>query len=155
MLRGGYLQSHIKDVLIPTYRQRYYTLISAIVNKLEPLGVCIETNRSKTGTAGGFFTYLRLPADLPIARTVAAFAFKNQALRIAFGHMFTVVGDEGSVRRAESEGGFARCVRLCWAWHEEAEIEEGIGRLATVIVDIRERMATGESVGSEIAIGIR
>lgn len=155
MLRSGHLQGHIKQILIPTYRKRYYTLMAAISKFLVPLGVTVEVNKSNNSTtAGGFFTYLRFPDDLPSARTVAAYALKEQLLRIAFGHMFTVTGDQGSVTRAESSEGFAKCVRLCWAWHEEAEIEEGIERLAAAIVGIREMMQRGENVG-EVSIGIR
>ena len=157
MLRSGQLQSHIKDNLIPTYRKRYYTLMAAINDLLSPLGVVVEVSvrgDSSTATAGGFFTYLRLPDDLPVARTVAVFAL-NQRLRIAFGHMFTVTGDEGSVARAEASDGFAKCIRLCWAWHEDAEIKEGIERLAAAIVDIREMMKRGEKVESQVSIGIR
>ncbi|PVH89462.1 aminotransferase [Cadophora sp. DSE1049] len=157
MLRSGRLQSHIKNVLIPTYRQRYYTLMAAIEDFLVPLGVAQEvkkTQNSMTATAGGFFTYLRLPDDMPASRTVAAFAFQEYALRIAFGHMFVVAGDEGSTTRAEALGGFAKCIRLCWAWHEDHEIREGIERLATTIVDIRAMMQKGRDV-ARLAIGIR
>lgn len=131
--------------------------MAAITDLLVPLGVTVEVNtpNNSTATAGGFFTYLRLPDDLPIARMVAAFALNQYLLRIAFGHMFAVVGDEGSVARAEAEGGFAQCIRLCWAWHEEELIREGIERLAATIVDIRGRLKKGENVGSQVSIGIR
>ena len=158
MLRSGYLQNHIRDVLIPTYRKRCHVLMTAIHDLLYPLGVTIEINRREKGTtavAGGFFTYLRLPRDIPTAKTVAAFALREQSLRIAFGHMFTVAGDPSSITRAETEHGFARCIRLCWAWHEEPELQEGIARLAAAIVDIRARTERGEDVGSQLAIGIR
>ncbi|CCF33603.1 aminotransferase [Colletotrichum higginsianum] len=158
MLRSGRLQSHIKDTLIPTYRERYYALMSAVEDVLVPLGVRVEANKPKdaaTATAGGFFTYLRLPDDLPVAKNVAAIALKDKQLRVAFGHMFTVTGDEGSISRAEREDGFSRCIRLCWAWHEVAEIEEGINRLGATIIDIRERIKKGEDLSSPVAIGIR
>ncbi|KAI8192549.1 hypothetical protein K4K51_000033 [Colletotrichum sp. SAR 10_75] len=158
MLRNGQLQSHIKDTLVPTYRERYYALMSAIENVLVPLGVRVEVNRPKdagAATAGGFFTYLRLPDDLPVAKNVAAIALKDQQLRVAFGHMFTVTGDESSVSRAEAEDGFSRCIRLCWAWHEVAEIKEGIDRLGATIVDVRERIKKGEDLSSPVTIGIR
>lgn len=158
MLRNGQLQSHIKDTLVPTYRERYYALMSAIENVLVPLGVRVEVNRPKDAgspTAGGFFTYLRLPDDLPVAKNVAAIALKDQLLRVAFGHMFTVNGDESSVSRAEAEDGFARCIRLCWAWHEVAETKEGIDRLGATIVNVRERIKKGEDLSSPVTIGIR
>uniref|UniRef100_L2FZU1 Aminotransferase n=1 Tax=Colletotrichum fructicola (strain Nara gc5) TaxID=1213859 RepID=L2FZU1_COLFN len=158
MLRNGQLQSHIKDTLVPTYRERYYVLMAAIEKVLVPLGVRVEVNTPKdagAATAGGFFTYLRLPDDLPVAKNVAAIALKDQQLRVAFGHMFTVTGDESSVSRAEAEDGFARCIRLCWAWHEVAEIKEGIDRLGATIVDVRERIEKGEDLSSPVTIGIR
>ncbi|KAH8898965.1 PLP-dependent transferase [Thozetella sp. PMI_491] len=158
MLRTGQLQSHIKDSLVPTYRKRYYTLMAAVREHLVPLGVRVQASNpkddAKNATAGGFFTYLELPEDLPPARTVAAVALKEKLLRIAFGHMFTVTGDAESVVRAEASGGFASCVRLCWAWHEEAEIAEGVRRLANTITDIKARIAAGEKF-ADVSIGIR
>lgn len=158
MLRSGQLQSHIKSVLVPTYRRRYYILTTAIKELLVPLGVTIEVDvfkKDPAATAGGFFTYLRLPKDLPSSRTIAAYALRKHLLRIAFGYMFAVTGDEGSTARAEAPGGFAECIRLCWAWHEEAELLEGIQRLARTILDIRAKIKAGEDLGSLGAIGIR
>lgn len=157
MLHSGQLQNHIKDLLIPTYRKRYYALMEAVEKFLVPLGIVVEANKpqnSLTATVGGFFAYLRLPDDLPVARTVAAFALKEHNLRIAFGHMFTVTGDQSSIVRAEAAGGFASCIRLCWAWHEIDAIQEGIERLATTLVDIRVKINKGEYI-EKPAIGIR
>jgi DNA-binding transcriptional MocR family regulator len=160
MLETGRLQSYIRNTLVPTYRKRYYALMSAIDKHLIPLGFKIEAKTATTsstipGTAGGYFTYLRLVSDLPVAKTVAAIALRDFALRVAFGHMFVVCGDQGSVARAEADGGFAQCIRLCWAWHEDTQIAEGIERLAEVVLDIRARMARGEDVGKGLEIGIR
>jgi DNA-binding transcriptional MocR family regulator len=158
MLRSGYLQTFIKDTLIPTYRKRYYVFMKAIDDLLAPLGLRVEVNRpadATTATAGGYFTYLSLPQDLPSAKVVSAIALSHYQLRLAFGHMFTVSGDTGSLERAEKQGGFAKCLRLCWAWHEEDELVDGIQRLADAIVDIRARMKRGEDVESNVSIGIR
>ncbi|TDZ25053.1 Uncharacterized protein Cob_v001612 [Colletotrichum orbiculare MAFF 240422] len=158
MLRSGNLQSHIKNVLVPTYRERYYALMRSVEDVLVPLGVSVEDNAPKdasTATAGGFFTCLQLPGDLPSAKVVAAFALKEKQLRVAFGHMFTVTGDEGSLARAEAEAGFARCIRLCWAWHEVEDIKEGVTRLAAAIEDIRSLIEKGEDVSGQVSIGIR
>lgn len=157
MLETNHLQEYIQDTLIPTYRSRYNTLLSVIETQLLPLGLVIENNRSAhstPATAGGYFLYLRLPHDLPAAKTVAAFAFQIYSLRIAFGHMFTVAGDEDSVRRAESEKGFSDCIRLCWTWHKEDVITDGVYRLAAAITDIRKRMQAGEEIKHSV-IGIR
>lgn len=153
MLRSNKVQTHIKDVLIPCYRQRYYILIDAIKRSLVPLGVEIEVKSQ--ATAGGFFTYIRLPSDLPSGRMVAAYLLKNMQLRVAFGDMFVVAGDEGSVKRAQTIGGFDRCLRLCWAWHEEDELREGVERLKGAIVAIREILKRGGSLQVDENIGIR
>jgi DNA-binding transcriptional MocR family regulator len=127
--------------------------MSSITTSLLPLGITIES-ASQNSMAGGFFTYLRLPSYLPPAKIVAAHALNEKKLRIAFGHMFCVTGDEGSVRRAEAEGGFDRCVRLCWAWHEEVELREGIERLAETVKEVGEMVRKGEVVVSN-EIGVR
>ncbi|KAK5125367.1 hypothetical protein LTR85_000476 [Meristemomyces frigidus] len=161
MLRTQWLQHYIRDILVPTYKERYCALMTAIADRLIPLGYAMEakilsgTADETSGVAGGFFTYLRLPLGLPFAKVVAAIALKDHALRIAFGHMFTVAGDHGSVARAEADGGFAYCVRLCWAWHEADEIQEGVLRLAAVTKDVRARVERGEDVAAGISIGIR
>ncbi|KAK1534594.1 aminotransferase, partial [Colletotrichum costaricense] len=158
MLRSGSLQTHIKKTLIPTYRERCRALMASIRDILVSLGVTVEINNPEDAaqaTTGGFFTYLRLPEDLPVARTVAAIALKEKFLPVAFGHMFVVSGDKGSVQRAESKNGFSRCIRLCWAWHEVAELEEGIERLAATILDIRSRLEAGEIISEQVSIGIR
>lgn len=143
---------------MPTYRERYHALMTSIRDILVPLGVTVEVNHPEDAaqaTTGGFFAYLRLPEDLPLARTVAAIALKEKLLRVAFGHMFVVSGDKGSIQRAESKNGFSRCIRLCWAWHEVAELKEGIERLAAIILDIRSRLEAGEVMSAQVSIGIR
>ncbi|KAJ4295098.1 Valine--pyruvate aminotransferase [Kalmusia sp. IMI 367209] len=154
MLRSNHLQIHIKDVLIPEYRKRYYALMQCIVELLLPLGVVVETN-TPTGVAGGFFTYIRLPEDLPAGKIVAAIAWKKRQLRVAFGHMFTVAGDPTSSSRGEEAEGFTKCLRLCWAWHEEAEIRVGIQRLADTILEARDMTKKGIGFDQYMTIGIR
>jgi DNA-binding transcriptional MocR family regulator len=46
--------------------------------------------------------------------------------------MMAVAGDVESSKRAVE--GYGRGLRLCWAWHEESEIVEGIRRLAAAYV---------------------
>lgn len=158
MIRSGELDRHIRTVLIPTYRRRYRVLMESIAQLLIPLGVQVESSLPEreggTALAGGFFVYLRLPDDVPDARTVASVALREQGLRIAFGHLFVVAGDQGSIARAEGPGGIARCFRLCWAWHEEEELREGVQRLADALASIRERVLRGEAIQEE-AIGVR
>lgn len=154
MLRGEHLQTHISNVLVPEYRKRYLAMMQCILELLIPLGVIIESN-APTGLAGGFFTYIRLPADLPAAKVVAAIAWKKKQLRVAFGHMFTVTGDPTSLSRGEKAEGFTKCLRLCWAWHEEAEIRVGIQRLADTIIEARNMMKSGVGFDEYMTIGIR
>ncbi|KAG9255123.1 aminotransferase [Emericellopsis atlantica] len=152
MLASGQLQSHIKDTLVPTYRARYNTLFRVIREHLLPLGFHISTgkpyayghisNGATNGHAqsgvvvGGYFTYLTVPDDLPItADQLAARGLEKYDLKFASGGMMTVEGDEGSRERAVK--GYGRGIRLCWAWHTEAEIQEGIERLASLVKEVR------------------
>lgn len=150
MIASGQLDSHIQETLIPTYRSRYYTLFKAIKEHLLPLGFEISTGKPyeqalandtnshtpATSVAGGFFTYLTIPADLTIqANKLAEIALQEYNLKFAFGGMMTVEGDKGSTERAAS--GFGKGIRLCWAWHNEDEIVEGIKRLAKLVQEIK------------------
>lgn len=67
--------------------------------------------------------------------------------------MFVVAGDEGSLQRAERDGGFAYCMRLCWAWMEMEELLEAVDRLVECTKVIRERMEKGEDLNSSSLTG--
>jgi DNA-binding transcriptional MocR family regulator len=133
------MQSHIDDTLIPTYQSRYKVLMLAIKEYLEPLGVKITTgapyiipaSEDTIVPAGGFFTYISFPPELPSADVIAKRAREDYALTIAYGEMFVVKGDETSIERAKK--GFGNGARLCWAWHEEKEIDEGVKRLGELL----------------------
>ncbi|KAL3419623.1 aminotransferase [Phlyctema vagabunda] len=160
LLQTGFLQKHIKDVLSPTYRNRYRSLMGAISKYLEPLNaqVTIGTNYSTTlnrnltnpqfvnekqesqntvepPVAGGFFTYITLPSDLPDTKILAARAFEEYNLRVAYGEIFEVRGDEQSGKRPGRE--FDHSLRLCWAWEKDEVLQAGIQRLAALIKTIR------------------
>lgn len=149
MIASGRLQAHIKDTLIPTYRSRYYALFKAIDELLVPLGFEVTTGKPyeessaievsgqrSAQVAGGYFTYLSIPADLRIdAGKLAALALEKYELRFAFGGMMAVEGDEGSSERAKE--GYGKGIRLCWAWHPEDEIREGIERLAQLVKEVK------------------
>lgn len=124
MYRSNALQTHIQQILLPTYCAGLNVFNAAIIALLLPLGITSLTTTT-SGNAGGFFTYLRLPPDSPSAKIVTGYALTHKQLRMAFGH---IAGDAGSLGRAEEEGGFGACSRLCWAWHEEGEIGEGVER---------------------------
>ncbi|KAF4620212.1 hypothetical protein G7Y89_g14608 [Cudoniella acicularis] len=138
LLRTGALQKHIEEILIPTYRSRFHVLMSAIQNHLEPLGVKVTTGAPYTVAgkdevlpAGGFFTYISFPESLPSADVIAKKAMEDYALKIAYGEMFVIRGDKSSLERSKST--FGRGARLCWAWHEEEEIEDGVRRLGELV----------------------
>ncbi|KAH8597263.1 pyridoxal phosphate-dependent transferase [Bisporella sp. PMI_857] len=139
MITSGDLQSHINNVLIPIYSTRYRCMMSAIKTHLEPLGVCVTVGAPYTipGSsdvvvpAGGFFTYIMFPAELPTADIIARKAREEYGLTFAYGEMFVVKGDKSSAERAKTS--FDRGARLCWAWHEGHVIEDGIARLATLL----------------------
>ncbi|EOD46041.1 putative aminotransferase protein [Neofusicoccum parvum UCRNP2] len=142
LISTGALQKHISTVLVPTYQRRYHALLKAIKDHLVPLGVVIDTGKpyetslssnsqasnavsKQPDSAGGFFTYLMLPPDLPPAGKLAAVAREKHKVKFAFGDMFRIEGDPGSADRAKEKGGFEMGIRLCWAWHEEEELAEG------------------------------
>ncbi|KAF5689900.1 plp-dependent transferase [Fusarium circinatum] len=153
MLSSGQLQAHIENTLIPTYRSRYYVLRNAIRSLLEPLGFGISTGTPYSGkldpsiqsggasdgsvvVAGGFFIYLTIPEDLPLSSAeLAALALKKFNLKFAFGAVMAVEGDKSSAERGDQ--GYSKGVRLCWAWHSENEISEGIHRLATLVREFK------------------
>ncbi|OJD37397.1 aminotransferase [Diplodia corticola] len=144
MLSTGALQKHIDTVLVPTYRRRYHALMSAIKDYLMPLGVVIDVGKKyeepglrHPESAGGFFTYLMLPPDLPPAEKLAAVARDKHKCKFAFGDMFKIEGDPGSAERARQKGGFEMGIRLCWAWLEEEQLVEGVRRMAQTIKDVR------------------
>ncbi|KAF2805003.1 PLP-dependent transferase [Mytilinidion resinicola] len=160
MLVNGTLDKHITETLVPVYRARYYVLMDAIREYLVPLGfelsvgkpyeASLKTTTKVNGTnsinstngvhqngtsspireAGGFFTYLLLPAGVPSASDLATKALDKYELKFAFGDMFQVAGDVKSAERAAK--GYGRGIRLCWAWHTEEDIKEGIRRLAMI-----------------------
>lgn len=155
MLSSGGLQSHINDVLIPTFRARSRALLAAVDRSLVPLGCEISVGKpydpdgmegkGTDGTngdhahvdiVGGYFTYLALPPDLGVgAEELAGIALADYDLKFAYGGMMTVEGDRGSVERAAK--GYGKGIRLRWAWHTAEEIEEGIVRLSKVIGSAR------------------
>jgi DNA-binding transcriptional MocR family regulator len=64
-------------------------------------------------------------------------AREDHGLIFAYGDMYVVKCDESSIERARS--GFGNGARLCWAWHESEEIEEGIRRLGGLLEHMLEQ----------------
>ncbi|KAF7539426.1 hypothetical protein G7054_g2152 [Neopestalotiopsis clavispora] len=144
MLSSGAITRHLEDVLIPTYSRRYDAMMSAIRRLLFPFGVRIMEDPQDLvniggpeGLAGGFFLYITFPQDgsLPPTEEIASFALEEYSLRIAPGKLFTVT-DKASDREARSDE-YVSGARLCWAWHEEDVLVEGIQRLARVLHHLR------------------
>lgn len=160
MLATNQLQDHISKTLIPTYRARYYALFNAVDELLVPLGFKVSTgtpyevssaetkanghtNGATNGhsgprAAGGYFTYLTVPSDIGITvGELAALALEKHNLKFAFGAMMAVEGDKSSDERAKD--GYGQGIRLCWAWHPEDEIREGIARLAILTKELKSK----------------
>ncbi|RDW83402.1 hypothetical protein BP5796_04893 [Coleophoma crateriformis] len=147
LLQKNILQDHIQQVLIPTYIGRYHSLMNAIEKYLVPLEAKVDIGESfavtlqrntqtiQTEEAGGFFTYITLPSDLPDTKVLAARALAEYNLKLAFGELFQVRGDGESGKRPGRE--FDHSLRLCWAWEENHRLEAGIRRLADLILKIR------------------
>lgn len=147
MFSSGALEKHIKDKLIPTYAARFYAMVDAIKEHLEPLGIRITigkpyeasiggSNTKSLVLAGGFFLSISLPVDSKVsAPALAKAALEKHQLKFAHGKMFEVKGDAGSVEQAKTT--FGNSIRLCWAFHDERDIMEGIERLRDVYIEQR------------------
>jgi DNA-binding transcriptional MocR family regulator len=125
LLKSSALQAHIEEVLKPAYQKRHLLILQAIVTHLLPLGV--TTSRGDVegrDVFGGYFVWLELPEGID-AEAVTSWSREKENLIIAPGRIFEVEGDE-SVR-------FKSGIRLCFAWEEEAELVEGVARLARAI----------------------
>ncbi|RAL15701.1 aminotransferase-like domain-containing protein [Aspergillus homomorphus CBS 101889] len=118
------LQNYIAHVLQPAYAARYHRMMCAINEHLVPQGV---TPTVPKGTAGGYFIWLRLPASLR-ATKLAVLARREHELEVAPGNMFQVQGDPVAEKNDFDDG-----MRLCFAWEEEADLEEGVRRLGCAI----------------------
>ncbi|KAG6006003.1 hypothetical protein E4U54_000254 [Claviceps lovelessii] len=152
MMASGSFQAHLENEIIPTYRSRYNAMRDAINTHLIPLGfkelpsLPYEFAHGDDATvrpppyavaAGGFFTYLTLPSDLPPSVTdFAARALDKYNLKVAMGTNMVVEGDRASKERADA--GFGNGIRLCWAWHTSDDIVEGIKRLEALVCEVRD-----------------
>jgi DNA-binding transcriptional MocR family regulator len=130
LLKTGKLEQHIKDVLNPAYQWRYRIMMEAIHKLLIPLGVKVgEVTANGKEVFGGYFVWLELPRDVS-AKAVADRAKQEENLIVAPGHIFEVEND------ASIE--FQNSLRLCFSWEGEADLQEGIFRLARVVRDVKD-----------------
>jgi DNA-binding transcriptional MocR family regulator len=133
----GSLQRHLKEVLIPTYRNRYYTMVAAVRHYLYPLGIRMVTDPSGIKGAiepsGGFFLYILFPGDesSPAIEDIHSLALAHFNLKIAPGSLFSV--SEDKLEDESRPRTYVNGARLCWAWHEEDELVGGIERLAEAV----------------------
>ncbi|KAK2036820.1 PLP-dependent transferase [Colletotrichum somersetense] len=139
LLKSGAIETHIQDTLIPAYRRRYHAIIKSIQINLGPLGVTIVPHGmadvGEVDVVGGFFLFLKFAEHTPPLSEIAEHALAHHDLRIAHGDLMAVWGDTDSVARAKRS--YGQGARLCWAWHSEEEINEGIQRLAVAIKTLR------------------
>ena len=130
MLRNGSLENHIESVLKPAYKKRYEIIVCAIRKLLYPLGVRLgEVDFDGKGIFGGFFIWVVLPKGVN-AQLVAEVAKEKENLIVAPGRIFEVSNVRGI--KFENE------LRLTFAYEEESNLEEGIGRLERVVRGILE-----------------
>lgn len=119
LLSTGTLQSHLSDVLIPVYSKRFECLNLAIKSILSPLGVNLFSSSS---IHGGWFLWLQLP-DWCDAKVLSEWVEKDYNLLIAYGEMYQLRNYPGSSRES------SRAIRICLAWEEEDQLQEGLRRL--------------------------
>ncbi|KAG2016837.1 hypothetical protein GB937_006039 [Aspergillus fischeri] len=125
MLQDGSVTKQIKEVLIPAYSRRHSIMISAVKERLSPLGVEIHTDASDPLYAGGVFVWVRLPRPLT-APNVTERALREENLIVGNGDIFVVPGDQSSSQH--------ECLRLCFAWEDETDLTEGVRRLEKVLI---------------------
>lgn len=86
----------------------------------------------------GYFVWIALPPALD-ATKVAVRAKEAYNLIVAPGVMFGVNGDADIDR-------LKRQIRVCFAWEQEAALEQGIARLGEVVNDMQKEL---DKQGSE------
>jgi len=130
LLSSGALSTHIETVLKPAFQKRHRVMMHAIKKDLVPLGITVtEGSLPGTDVFGGYFLWIELPSTLD-AEVVTALCKKEENLIVAPGKIFEVQGDESVA--------FPSSVRLCFSHEEEADLQEGVARLARVVKRILE-----------------
>jgi DNA-binding transcriptional MocR family regulator len=129
LLSSGALTAHIEKVLKPAYQRRHAIMMAAIKKELLPLGCKMvdggrEEQENGGEAFGGYFLWIDLPKGVS-ADLVARRCQEEEELIVAPGSIFEVHRDDSIV--------FPGSIRLCFAWVEEADLEEGVQRLASVI----------------------
>jgi len=127
LLRSGDLERHIEFFLKPEYQKRHTLMKLAILTHLVPLGIhFVSDTLPGSSVFGGYFIWLELPRNID-AEAVSGKCKEEENLIVAPGNIFEVQGDD-SIK-------FPSSIRLCFSWEAEADLEEGVIRLARVIRD--------------------
>jgi DNA-binding transcriptional MocR family regulator len=121
------LPVYMHTVLQPAFARRYRTLMAAVSKHLRPLGVTTPP-LDKSGAAGGYYVWVQLPGKVD-ASVVARVCERDYNLLVHPGSLFIVEGDVSEFQKAMLQG-----IRLCFAWANEAFLEEGVERLAAVVL---------------------
>jgi len=130
LLKSGDLESHIEKALIPAYKRRYEIMMKALKQFLLPLGVQIgQVSFGDKEIFGGYFIWIELPKTVN-AEAVSSTAKQRENLIVAPGRLFEVRNDP-SIK-------FENSLRLCFSWEDEADLEDGIERLARIIKVVQE-----------------
>ncbi|KAL7266187.1 Valine--pyruvate aminotransferase, partial [Rhizina undulata] len=146
------LQSHLDNVVLPTYSKRHASLITAINSLLAPFGV--TTPNASPTIAGGWFLWLHLPSWCN-AKELSQKLQQQQNLIVTPGESFSLPPPPSSSSPFSSsptspsyptmvESGMEHCLRICFAWEDEERLVQGIGRLK----DGLERMNRDSGRGS-------
>ena len=136
LMRGGFLQAHVCDTLIPAYRRRREIMVEAIRRHLGPVGVVLTTISSADEyLVGGYFLWMELPCGIASSK-VSRIADEEENLAVSPGVLFGVSGDH-------AKGEFERFLRLSFSYEEERNLEEGIVRLARVIQRLLKKRTEG------------
>jgi DNA-binding transcriptional MocR family regulator len=125
MIRSGGLDACLAR-LNGTYSRRCDALCEAL------RAAAATTGWQFVQPSGGYFLWLRLPADVPVAALLTA--AKERGAAVLDGARCC-----GSAEDAPT-GGVADAhqhVRLCFAYLEEAELRDGVARLAAALADAR------------------
>lgn len=134
LLRSGDLERHIVTELLPGYKRRYQLMLSAVKQHLVPLGVMVMEDKIEgKNVFGGYFLWLELPR-LVDAEVVSIACQERENLIVAFGKMFEVEGDE-SIK-------FPNSLRLCFAWVDEEDLEDGVQKLSRALKDVMDGKAS-------------
>ncbi|CAK7225198.1 Valine--pyruvate aminotransferase [Sporothrix bragantina] len=131
LMRTGELDRYLQEVMRPALQWRHRLLIQAYEKHLSPFlelkcGGLPTTDSELPTTYGGYFLWFKLRRADWSAAAISKRAFAQENLVIAEGPLFEVKGDEAGAQ-------FDDHIRLCFAWEDEAKIEEGVERLARVL----------------------